>query len=180
MAKKKTNNKKKMYKAEITTNTSFKESISKIIKILVIVLIIFGIFYLLTVYLTNRKESSSKRIVSEAIIQYEEILAGSSFNMKSDEYIVIYYDKSNDDLKSNITNYITNYQDKENHLSLYTVDMSSAFNNKFNSSESNDHPSIVNDLKINGPTLIKFINHDAADYIEGVSEIENYLKQYSL
>lgn len=174
MANKK-NKHNKSYKKDLTTNTSYSDSISKIVKTLVVVLIIFGIFYLLTVYLTNRK-SNTKKTVSEAVIQYDEIIAGTSFNMKNDKYLVVYYDYSNDEVKSSITTAISSYQDKDDHMKVYTVDMSSAFNNKFSSDVSNTNPSSVNDLKIAGPTLIKFEKNKVSDYIEGTSEIENYLK----
>ncbi|MBQ2639721.1 MAG: hypothetical protein IJF92_03055 [Bacilli bacterium] len=165
----KKNNKKK-------TNNVSKE-IYSIVKLLVIVLVILGIFYFLTVYITSKKENKyvKEEKTGNVDISYQEILAGSSFNIDEEEYIVIYYDMSDKDLKSNITTSISKYESKEKHLPIYTVNMSSAFNKKYNSSESNNNPSSLEELSISGPTLIKFSNNEVNEYIESYDNIKEYL-----
>ncbi len=178
MASKGKNSTKKLVNKKVdNVHTSFREDGLKIIKVFVCVLIFLGIFYFLTVYLTNRdtNNTSSSKEVGEAVIQYEEILAGSSFSIDEDEYIVLYYDKSIEELKSNIMSLVSDYEAKEDHLSLYTVDMSSAFNKKFVSDESNNNPASVADLKISDSTLIKFKNGKVVDYIEKYDNIKLYL-----
>lgn len=176
MANKKRKN-NKMYKKIDNVDTSFKEESFKVVKVLAIVLIFLGIFYLLTVYLINKDTSSSstEKEVSEATIQYEEILAGSSFSINDSEYLVLYYDKSSDELKSNITNLISSYKEKDEHLSIYTVDMSSAFNKNFIASSSNKSPDSVSELEISDTTLIKFKDGKVVDYIENYDNINIYL-----
>ena len=160
------NNKKK-------TNNISKEALS-IIKLLVIVLVVLGIFYLLTVYITSKKENKyvKEEKTGNVDIGYQEILAGSSFNIDEDEYIVIYYDMSDKDLKSKITTAISKYESKDKHLPIYTVNMNSAFNKKYNSDNSNNNPSSLEELSINGPTLIKFSNKEVEEYIENYDNIK--------
>lgn len=165
----------KMNKKIDNVNTNFKEEFMKVIKVLVIVLGIFGGFYLLTLYITNR-DSKSKYTsdVNEATIQYSEILAGSSFS-KDVEYVVIYYDKSNENINSVYTDLVSTYKDKEEHYAIYTVDMSSSFNKPFIAASSNSSPKDSSELRIVGPTLIKFKDGVVSDYLEGEGDITSYL-----
>lgn len=160
-------------------DNSFRGQISKIIKMLLIVLIIFGVFYLFTIYLVNKSDSDSSSndssVSDETYISYEEILAGSSFDM-SGEYLVIYYNQSDDEMNSEFTNLISEYKNKDNSLSVYIVDMDNALNTKYVSNESNSSPKAASELKIKDSTLIKFNNGSVSDYIEGKDNIINYLK----
>lgn len=164
-----------MNKKVDTVNTNFKEEISKLVKVLVTVLAFFGLFYLLTIYLTTKDGSNKyKKIVDAAVVQYSEILVGTSFS-KSGEYIVVYYDKSDEDINSIYTPLISSYKEKDEHLSIYNVDMSNSFNKSFSYLVSNSNPSNISDLKIAGPTLIKFTDGKVDEYIEGKEDITNYL-----
>jgi len=146
------------------------------LKMLLIVLVILGIFYLLTAYIINKdsKKDSSKSN-EDVEIQYKEILAGSSFSMSDSEYFVLYYDKSNEDLSSDIDSLISNYEVKEDAISLYTVDISNSFNKNIVSDSSNIEPVSASELKINGTTLIKFSDKKVIDYIESYDMIKEYL-----
>lgn len=150
----------------------------KIIKTLVIVLVVLGIFYLLTVYITSKKEDKyvKEETTGSADIGYQEILAGSSFSIDDNEYIVVYYDMSDDKLKSDITTLISSYESNKDHLPIYTVNMNSAFNKKYKGSNSNTKPNSLEELSINGPTLIKFNNKEVEDYIENYDNIKGYLE----
>ena len=160
---------------EVLKNTSSDDELKKGIKCVVIVLVIFGLMYLLTVlilkksstdYITKDKENTS--------IQYSEILAGTSFNKKDNEYLVLFYDMSDDDSKySSIS---SDYEAKEEHLPIYYVDLSNVLNKSIVSEESNKDAKNAEELKINGGTLIKFNTEGIIDYIEGEEAISNYLK----
>lgn len=165
----------KMNRKIDNVNTNFKEEFVKIVKVLGIVLVIFGSFYLLTLYITNKDiKNKYANNVSEANIQYSEILAGSSFS-KDGEYIVIYYDKSNESINSVYTDLVSAYKEKEEHSKIYTVDMSSSFNKPFVSASSNSNPKDSSELRIAGPTIIKFTDGVVSDYLEGEGEITSYL-----
>ena len=169
---------RKMHQKVDSMSSSFSSEFSKVIKILFVIILVLVIFYFLTVYILEKGDDTSTVInttPSEADIQYQEILAGNSFSMKDDHYYVLYYEMSSDNLKSIYTNIITTYEDKENHDSIYTVDMSSAFNNKFISDISNPKVNKIDELKIAEPTLIEFEDGNVINYIEGEDLIKNEL-----
>lgn len=168
---------RKMHQKVDSMETSFSVEFGKIIKIFLAVFVFLAIFYFLTVYLLQRDTTSSvvDTTPSEADIQYQEILAGSSFSMNDDHYLVLYYDMSDESLRSSYTSMISSYEDLDDYLPIYTVDMSSAFNKKYSSDTSNSSVQNLDDLQISGPTLIEFNNGSVSDYIEGETAISEFL-----
>lgn len=146
----------------------------KIVKILFLVLIFLSAFYLLTIAIVGNDSSDNKPV--ETAIQYEEILAGSSFTMRESEYLVVYYDFTDEEL-SELSSVITSYSYLEDSLKLYTVDMSNGFNSNYlTEDKSNKTPEVAEDLAINGPTLIKIKEGKVTEYIEELDSIIEYLK----
>ncbi len=143
---------------------------SSIYSIAGILLFIFA-FYMLTLYITNKnteKVSTNK----EVEISNEKILVGSILSMSNDEYLVLCYDfKNESDTYDNI--YTTA---KSKGMKIYKVDLSSAFNKKYvTTEESNMYPQNESEFLINGATLIKVNNKQVVEYIEGYDEINDYL-----
>ena len=171
MAKRKSNgnrqNRKK--KNEVVEQTSFEAK--NILRIIIIMVITLGVFYLLTLGILSKKESNYGTVSSS--IQYNKILVGESFTKKRKEYLVLYYNSSKDDMDK-IHTLISDYNDKKEKLYLYTVDMNAAFNKQFISEESNVNATSAEELKINGVTLIHFKDSKIIDYV--TNDIENYLK----
>ena len=95
--------------------------------------------------------------------------------MDDDAYLVLYYDGSNSDLSSTVGTLVSTYKSKDSHLPIYKVDMSDGLNKNYTSEESNTNPSSVEDLHINGITLIKFVDNKVDEYIEGQDSISDYL-----
>lgn len=151
---------------------------SKII-VVVIVLVVLGLFYLLTLYITNKNSDDKQEVDTtskETVISYEDIIVGRSFSMSEDEYLVIYYDKSDEDKSSVYSSLISSYRSKENALPIYTVDLSSALNKpSITTGEANHHPTNASEIAVNGATVIRFLNHEVADYLEGEEAIASYL-----
>ena len=154
---------------------------SKVIIVCVIICVFFA-FYFLTVFISKddssstNSNSSNKKTTETTNISYDEILLGRSFSMEDGEYLVLYYDKDNSDLSSEMSSALSTYNNKDSHLNVYTVDMSDALNSSFTSDEANHDAKDVSEMKISGPTLIKFNNNKIDDYIEGKDEITDYLK----
>ena len=145
-----------------------------------IIAVIFCAFYFLTVFITkdnsknNSKKSSDTKKIS-ATISYDEIILGRSFSMGDGEYLVLYYDESNKDINNEMSSLANTYKNSSDHLTIYIVNMNSPFNSKYSSTSSNTNPSNASEMKINGPTLIKFGNNKVEEYIEGSEDISNYL-----
>ena len=159
-----------------------------------IVICVFCAFYFLTVFISkdnsnsssnsnnsssnssnSSSTSSSSSSSSNASISYDNIIIGRSFSMDDDAYLVLYYDGSDSDLSSTVGTLVSTYKNKDGHLPIYKVDMSDGLNKNYTSEESNTNPSSVEDLHINGITLIKFVDNKVDEYIEGQDSISDYL-----
>lgn len=143
----------------------------KLIKIIIIMAITLGVFYLITVGILSKKESVVGTY--NPSIQYTKILAGESFSQKRKEYLVLYYDSKKDNM-DDVHSLISDYNEKDNKTFLYTVDMSEAFNKEYVGNESNTSATKASELKIAGITLIHFKDNKIVNYI--TNDIGNYLK----
>lgn len=171
MAKRKNNGRRRNRKNNTEVVDEINYEPKKVLKIIIIMVITLGVFYLLTLGILSKKDSVYGKINSS--IQYNKILVGQSFNQKRKEYLVLYYNSKKDDMDT-IHTLISNYNDKKDKIFLYTVDMSEAFNKQFISDESNTNPTTAEELKIAGVTLIHFKDNKVLSYV--TDDIENYLK----
>ncbi|MBR5369759.1 MAG: hypothetical protein IK137_00475 [Bacilli bacterium] len=127
-------------------------------------------FYILTVYITNKHKDTDTDKEKVVEISKDKIILGRSLSMGKGDYFVIYYESNDSTTYDEI---VKNYSGE---LPIYKVDMSSAFNKKYiTSEESNKNPTKVSEFKINGPTLIKVSNKKVVDYIEGEEQIRTIL-----
>lgn len=175
MAQKNRKEKKKIEKID----SSFNQNWQGIVKVILFVLCFLGIFFLLTVYITNKHSNDSNAAEDNSstgtTIQYDKILAGSSFNMSEDEYLVIYYDYTDEDLVSDMSTAISEYKSKDDSFRVYTVDLGSALNKHLVGTESNSTPNDASEFSFTGPTLIKFHDAHVEEYVEGVDSILEYI-----
>lgn len=169
--------KKRKNKKIDTTKSIFAKEETKIIKCLVIVLIIFGFMYLITMLILNHSQDSMYQKKKEkTFIQYDEILVGTTFQKKDNEYLVLFYNVDLD-TKSTYGTMISDYEAKEEKIPIYYVDLGNAMNKSCLSNEANENATNASELKINDTTLIKFSNHSIEEYIVGEEEISNYLNK---
>lgn len=188
--KKKKNNVKKSAKAPVKKNVknykneTKKEEVvdnSKLVKELIIIVIIiaavFGIVYLLTVGATKLGWFDPHYIkpdAPEAIISYENIEVGTMFDRIEEEYYVILSDGEKDSYY--LSSLTSNYEEKDDALKIYTVDLSDGLNSSVVSNESNTTSSKVTELKINDTTLIHVRNGQNVESFVGIDNIANVLK----
>ena len=139
----------------------------------VVVLIVFGATILMN-KLGVFDEGYTKPERGEIIISYEDATVGTIFNRPDTEYYVVF-----DDFTENPNQYLTSilfrYSNEEETLPIYKVDMSNGFNIKYSGEQGNPSAQKVEDIKINGVTLIKIVNGKNVKYIEGTTNIENEL-----
>ena len=154
----------------------YSDSLKNIIKILGIVLVMFIIIYIGTAIargeLKLKKEEKKKE---EVIIQTEEILAGSTFNIKDKEYMVLYYDFYAKTSGIYGTMYST-YKNSGKDIKMYRVDLSKGFNKSYvTNSKVNSDPTSADNLKVKNPTLIRIKNKKAIKVISSKEEIKKYI-----
>lgn len=139
----------------------------------VVVLIVFGATILMN-KLGVFDEGYTKPERGEIIISYEDATVGTIFNRPDTEYYVVF-----DDFTENPNQYLTSilfrYSNEEETLPIYKVDISNGFNIKYAGEQGNPSAQKVEDIKINGVTLIKIVNGKNVKYIEGTTNIENEL-----
>lgn len=163
---------KKEYEATEEENylSRFMFTIAMLIIILLVLYLVVGLFVTKTIDFNKKEEP--KETVS---IDNSTILMGEIFDQKDEEYYVLVYDKT--DKTSQISNYMSLYQGKENALKVYVVDSSLSFNKKYIvEKNSNKSPNGYEDLKVVSPTLIKVSNKSVTEYNEGFDSIKEIFK----
>ncbi len=165
MAKKKEQNKTEV--VSINTNTR------SIIITFICVIVCLILFYLLTLLIINKSASDDSNKVDnkDVVVQHDEIVIGRSFNVQKGEYLVAYFESDDNDISSAVLS----YRYSENALNIYTVDMKDAMNSSFSKEESNRDATKASELAINGVTLIKFVDGNISEYIEGKDDVLDYL-----
>ena len=144
--------------------------VKKTIIIIVVALVLLVGMYFLTTLILNKGIEEEK--VTENSIQYDEILAGESFNQSEDEYYVIYYDSSNK--YSTISSLISSYQLNNNDIRLYSVDLSNGMNKKYVTDSDIITDNAVS-LRVKDTTLLKFGNGEVSEVITDTNEITSFL-----
>lgn len=119
-------------------------------------------------------EGYTKPERGEIIISYEDATIGTIFNRPDTEYYVV-FDNFTENPNQYLTSILFRYSSIEDGLPIYRVDMSNGFNKKYSGEQGNPSAQKVEDVKINGVTLIKIVNGKNVKYIEGTTNIENEL-----
>ena len=144
--------------------------VKKTITIIVVAaLLLVGMYFLTTLILSKDTEEEK---VTENAIQYDEILAGESFNQGDGEYYVIYYDSS--DQYSTISSLISSYQLNNSDTKLYSVDLSNGMNKKYVT----DGDIVTDDassLRVKANTLLKFEDGEVTETITDTNKITSFL-----
>lgn len=146
--------------------------VSKVVKCVVGTLLVFALFYLFTLYITDKNMRDAIK-VGEANIQYEVILAGESFNQNEDDYFVLYFDEAH---ISEYSATLSEYHDKEDNPTLYKCYTNEALNKKHVSSDITRQPEKPEHLRVSEHTLIRYKDHKVVEYITGKAEIISYLE----
>ena len=145
----------------------------KLIRIFLIIVVVFMLFYALTVTISNKKNKPSIENNNVDSIQYAEILLGTIFNKKENSYYVIAEFK---DDEKNYSSYVNEYNKKEDALNIYYVDMNDAMNSKYINDEENI-TNDISDLKISKTTLFKIENGQIVEHYSGNEKILEYFEK---
>lgn len=159
-----------MKKKSIIRKPGMPSEVKKGIIVIVVVLVVLVAMYFLTVKILSKDTKDDK--VTENSIQYDEIMAGESFNQNNDEYYVIYYDASNK--YSNLSSLISSYQLNGTGIRLYSVDLSDGINKKYVT----DGEIVTDDassLRVKDQTLLKFSDNRVVEVVTDTNEITNIL-----
>lgn len=144
-------------------------------------IITFAVMILLCIfvyYLTDRmiqKEKTADTASSEKEYNNSIILLGNAFSVESKEYYVLIYDFE-DKFYDFYDEVIQGYPDAYK-VQLYLSNLSDGMNKPYIGDKSNPKPTKLSELKVSGPTLIKFVDGKIDKYIEGDSKIKYELNE---
>ena len=141
-----------------------------IIIIVVAVVLLVGTYFLTTLILESDNNDDER--ITENTIQYDEILAGESFNQSEDDYYVIYYDST--DEYSTISSLISSYQLNNTDTKLYSVDLANGMNKRY-VTDGDIVTDSADSLRVKDNTLIRFNNGEVSEVITDLTEITNIL-----
>ena len=157
--KKKTKNKK---------NVNSEIEVGNLFKIILVIMIVFGIFYILTYYMQKNKKTTTNNGNNDhlAIIQYDEILIGNMLNQSEEEYYVLILNE--EDYRTKYKNYLANYT---NINKFYYALIDNAFNKPYIGETSNLNVDNLSDLKISDTSLLKISAGKIVETYDGNSAV---------
>ncbi len=171
--------KKKKRKLNYEKNYGPDSEVLKIVKILIAVVLFLVVFYLLAMIMTGEIKFGNKKTKEETTqIQYDEILAGETFNKNEDEYYVLYFNFS-EKLSSTYLTYRDGYLEKTEHFPMYMVDLEKGFNTSYvknNEEEIKEYPENISELKVVNPTIVKVKDKKVVERVEGKDKVKEFLK----
>lgn len=156
-------------------NSNEGDEFSKLFKIILIVTAIIVVFYGVTVVVTNKADEAREEANSEPVeIQYDSIMIGSMLNINGTFYVLISDD--NDIRLNEYTTMIQTIKANDDAPTIYTADLSSAFNKTYLGDDSN-YDSDMNKFKVKGTTLVRIDDHEIQDVYDNYDEIIEKLKE---
>lgn len=152
-------------------NNKVELEIGNMVKIILIIVMVFGMFYILTYYIQQKQNNNNSNYNSNdddlvTIIQYDEILIGSILAQSEDSYYVLITNQK--DYENRYNEYISRYN---NNNKFYYSIIDNGLNGKYKSETSNLNIENIQDLKISGTTLLKIIDGKIVEYYDGDSEV---------
>ena len=174
---KKQRNQKQNTRAEAVV-LSGGDELSKLIKIVGIILAVLVVFYLITWIVTkNRTESHlPSGIKNPTVIQYDEIIIGDMFHQDAKEYYVL-VQAEKDEYVSLYARIISDYLKKEDALTVYFIDLGNAFNKGYVADTSDIRAQNISDIRFSETTLVLVKDGKVAEAYEGMDDISAHLKK---
>ena len=155
------------------------DEIRKLLIIIGAVCAIMLVFYFITDGVVKNKKDKPKEetpeVKVEPEIDYEHILMGSLFDQDEDSYYVLAYTED-DAFYPVYEAYLEKYNELEDHLKVYKVNLSDGFNKSYIADESYLDGSDIDEIKVTGTTLIRIEEGYIYLSFEGVDEIIGRLK----
>ena len=145
--------------------------------ILAVVVIITLGFYLFTKNVVKKVNVNRPDAVQQGEIDYTKVTVGTMLGKPDSEYYVIAYDT--EDTLAPTYKYVVNvYEEDDNKLPVYYIDLNNALNEKYIAKDGNVNKSAktIDELSLGKVTLIKVENGKIAKYFDGIEEIKTELK----
>jgi len=146
----------------------------KFIKLIIVVTVIFGLFYALTVFI-NKEDEQNKNEDENVSIQYNEILIGNIFNQSNDNYYVL-VEKPTDNNVQAYEAYLSMYSQKKESKRVYFCNLDSVLNLQYNKEETKLSDNI-SELQFSQTVLLEIENKKIKNSYASDEKIREILKQ---
>lgn len=143
--------------------------VGNLVKIILVILVVFGLFYVLTYYIQkNKKTEINNNDTKNTIttIQYDEILMGEILNQSENEYYVLLV--KNEDYTKTYKEYISKYS---NGNKFYYSLIDNGMNSRYLSDTSNLNVEDIDELKVVGTSLVKVNSGKIIESYDGNSSV---------
>lgn len=158
---------------KVNSYSSDSDEMMRMVKMLGIVLLILGAFYLIFAIGSGEISFGSKK--KEVEIQNVEILAGNSFGRSDSSYYVLFFDFDLDD-SFKYSDIYSIYKNNYGGTPMYVVDLSKKFNSKYVVEDSSlVDISSIDSLKVVNGTLIKVEDGQGVSKAIGEDQIKRDL-----
>lgn len=149
-----------------------KFEIEKLMTFIIIVIVVLGLFYGLTLLLTNKKSGEiTNNNEIDTVIQYDEIIVGNIFKQSEEEYYVLAI-TTDDASAGSYTSLLEEFMASENALKIYTIDLGNGFNKSYVSEISSFEGTPI----FKESTLLKISGKETTDIYEGKEKVLNQLQ----
>ena len=165
-------------KLAMTKENDSGEEIGKLIKIVIIIVMVFGLFSVITHFVNKKNDGSNNdnNKKEEIIINYDKILISDLLNQSAKEYYVL-VSKEKDAYLNVYSSYFNLYKNKESALHVFSANLDDIFNANFVAEESNLNTNNISDIKFKKTTLVKIKDNKIVISYEGSEKIIEHLKQ---
>lgn len=139
-----------------------------LVKIILIILVVFGIFYVITYYMQKNKKAEINNTNNNTvtIIQYDEILIGDMLRKNEESYYVLIVNK--EDYNERYKEYLSKYT---NNNKFYYALSDNGLNKNYVSDISNLNVSDMKDFKVKDTALLKINSGKIVESYDGNSEV---------
>ena len=171
--------KSKKVKNKVGYKTVEQEEMKKFLIVIIVVLLCVGGIYVLTrAFVTKdlfkEKEEKVEEVVP-GVVNYDVAIMGQLLNRPYNEYYVVIYD-STGDYMADMSTLVYNYNSKEKHLHMYTIDLSNSLNASYYDPEKvNEKAASLEEIKVGDITLIKVKKGKINKYIVDYSKMQKEL-----
>ena len=157
-------------------------SIKNLIKIILILVIVFAVFYFITTLVVKPAKGT---VQNNAVAEIDSTKITLSHLLDRSEeayYVLVTKESLYNSFNSKINyseiydKYISDYSKKEESLPIYKVDLDNALNKNYVSDEFNISDN-VNEIKLNDEVLFRIENHKIKDYYVGSEDIVKTLSE---
>lgn len=148
----------------------------KFVLMIIVVAVLFGIFYGITVLITNKKEQNKPTGTTEPKIEYDKILLGNLFKQKEDKYYVFISDQDDENIAI-YESYLQVYSKLDKHDMVYYSVLNHPMNAQFKGDKTNTNVTNILDLKVKGTTLVYVEKGKITKTYDTEEKLLNYLKE---